>query len=246
MINYRNIIDYRILFVGLLLLFSTNSYSQKSVTNDDWEILFDGNSFNGWHRFNHDKVGNVWIIKDGTMQMDPSKRERRERKSHDILTDKEYTNFVLSLEWKISEKGNSGILWGIQEGKKHKAPYRTGPEIQIIDNEGHPDAKVRPAFHQAGAVYDLSEPSFDNTNPAGQWNKIVVTVNYKINRGKVVLNGKEINNFPLYGDEWEKLIVKSKFAHQTFKNFSKKRKGHIGLQDHGNVVSYRNIKIKRL
>ena len=246
MINYRNIIDYRILFVGLLLLFSTNSYSQKSVTNDDWEILFDGNSFNGWHRFNHDKVGNVWIIKDGTMQMDPSKRKRRDRKSHDILTDKEYTNFVLSLEWKISEKGNSGILWGIQEGKKFKAPYRTGPEIQIIDNNGHPDAKVRPAFHQAGALYDLSEPITDNTKSVGEWNKLILTVNYKINRGKVILNGKEVNNFPLYGDQWENLIAKSKFAHHTFKNFSKKRKGYIGLQDHGNVVSYRNIKLKKL
>ena len=129
-------IKYRILIIGLFFIFSPNLFSQKSNSNDDWEILFDGNSFNGWHRFNHDKVGNIWIIKDGTMEMDPTKRERRDRKSHDIITDKQYTNFVLSLEWKISEKGNSGILWGIQEGKKFKAPYRTGPEIQIIDNNG--------------------------------------------------------------------------------------------------------------
>jgi len=239
-------INYRILIIGLFLIFSPNLFSQKSNSNDSWEILFDGNSFNGWHRFNHDKVGNIWIIKDETIQMDPTKRERRDRKSHDILTDKQYTNFVLSLEWKISKKGNSGILWGIQEGKKFKAPYRTGPEIQIIDNNGHPDAKVRPAFHQAGALYDLSEPTIDNTKHVGEWNKLILTVNYKINKGKVVLNGKEINSFPLYGDKWEKLIAKSKFAHNTFKNFSKKRKGYIGLQDHGNVVSYRNIKIKKL
>ena len=128
-------INYRFLIIGLFFIFSSNSFSQKLDSNDDWDILFDGNSFNGWHRFNHDKVGNVWIIKSGTMEMDPTKRERRDRKSHDILTNKEYTNFILSLEWKISEKGNSGILWGIQEGKKFKAPYRTGPEIQIIDNK---------------------------------------------------------------------------------------------------------------
>ncbi len=239
-------IKYRILIIGLFFVFSPNLFSQKSNSNNDWEILFDGNSFNGWHRFNHDKVGNIWIIKDGTMEMDPTKRERRDRKSHDIITDKQYTNFILSLEWKISKKGNSGILWGIQEGKKFKAPYRTGPEIQIIDNNGHPDAKVRPAFHQAGALYDLSEPISDITNPVGEWNKLILTVNYKINRGKVILNGKEINSFPLYGDQWEKLIAKSKFAHHTFKNFNKKRKGYIGLQDHGNVVSYRNIRIKKL
>jgi len=239
-------IKYRILIIGLFFVFSPNLFSQKSNSNNDWEILFDGNSFNGWHRFNHDKVGNILIIKDGTMEMDPTKRERRDRKSHDIITDKQYTNFILSLEWKISKKGNSGILWGIQEGKKFKAPYRTGPEIQIIDNNGHPDAKVRPAFHQAGALYDLSEPISDNTNPVGEWNKLILTVNYKINRGKVILNGKEINSFPLYGDQWEKLIAKSKFAHHTFKNFNKKRKGYIGLQDHGNVVSYRNIRIKKL
>ena len=239
-------IKYRILIIGLFFIFSPNLFSQKSNSNDDWEILFDGNSFNGWHRFNHDKVGNIWIIKDGTMEMDPTKRERRDRKSHDIITNKQYTNFVLSLEWKISEKGNSGILWGIQEGKKFKAPYRTGPEIQIIDNNGHPDAKVRPAFHQAGALYDLSEPITDNTKSVGEWNKLILTVNYKINRGKVILNGKEVNTFPLYGNQWENLIAKSKFAHHTFKNFSKKRKGYIGLQDHGNVVSYRNIKLKKL
>ena len=239
-------IKYRILIIGLFFIFSPNLFSQKSNSNDDWEILFDGNSFNSWHRFNHDKVGNVWIIKDGTIEMDPTKRERRDRKSHDIITNKQYTNFVLSLEWKISEKGNSGILWGIQEGKKFKAPYKTGPEIQIIDNNGHPDAKVRPAFHQAGALYDLSEPITDNTKSVGEWNKLILTVNYKINRGKVILNGKEINNFTLYGDQWENLIAKSKFAHHTFKSFSKKRKGYIGLQDHGNVVSYRNIKLKKL
>jgi hypothetical protein len=239
-------INCRIFIIGLFFLFSPNCFSQKLDKDKDWEILFDGNSFNGWHRFNNDKVGNVWIIKNGTMEMVPTKRDRRDRKSHDILTNKEYTNFILSLEWKISEKGNSGILWGIQEGKKYKAPYRTGPEIQIIDNNGHPDAKVRPNFHQAGALYDLSQPTIDNTKPAGQWNELILTVNYKINRGKLILNGKEINNFPLYGDQWEKLIAKSKFAHHTFKNFSKKRKGKIGLQDHGNIVSYRNIKIKKL
>ena len=159
--------------------------------------------------------------------MDPSKRERRDRRNHDILTDKEYTNFILSLEWKISKKGNSGILWGIQEGKKYKAPYRTGPEIQIIDNNDHPDAKVRPTFRQAGALYDLSEPIIDNTYPAGEWSKIILTVNYKVNCGNVFLNGKEINNFPLYGNEWDKLIAKSKFAHQTFKNFSKRKLGRL-------------------
>ena len=83
-------IKYRILIIGLFFVFSQSLFSQKSNSNDDWEMLFDGNSFNGWHRFNHDKVGNVWIIKDGTMEMDPTKRERRDRKSHDIITDKQY------------------------------------------------------------------------------------------------------------------------------------------------------------
>ena len=91
---------------------------------------------------------------------------------HDIVTDKTYRSFQLSIEWNISEGGNSGIFWGVQEGENHNKPYSTGPEIQVLDNERHPDAKANPKFHQAGALYDMVQPSKDVCKPAGEWNHV--------------------------------------------------------------------------
>jgi hypothetical protein len=237
------------ILVILSLLFNTiydnNPLISNELENNDWETLFDGDSFDGWHRYNRGKVSSAWIIKDGAILMVP-KNKGEDRKTHDIVTEKEYTNFELSLEWKISEGGNSGVLWAIQEDKKHQFPYQTGPEVQVIDNDRHPDAKQKPDFHQAGAVYDLVEPEIDNTYPAGEWNTFIININYNVNRGTIILNGKQISNFPLYGEAWDKLIANSKFADKSLKNFSKKRKGKIGLQDHGNVVAYKNIKIREL
>ena len=166
---------------------------------------------------------------------------------HDIVTDKAYKSFELSLEWNISERGNSGIFWGIQEGESHNKPYSTGPEIQVIDNERHPDAKANPKFHQAGALYDLVQPSKDVCNPAGEWNHIVLKIDHNKNQGSVKLNGTKIVEFPLSGPEWDALVSNSKFNDDcNFKRFGKFKSGKIGLQDHGNKVSFRNIKIRKL
>jgi 3-keto-disaccharide hydrolase len=216
--------------------------SDNKNSQEEWKMLFDGTSFAGWKGYLADTVGDAWKVEDGAMVFYPPE-SRKKNENYDINTVDAYTNFVLSLEWKISEGGNSGIFWGIQEDTKFEKPYHTGPEIQVLDNEKHPDAK-NGTTHQAGALYDLVAPSKDVTKPIGEWNIIEITIDHKNNKGKVVLNGEEIVKFPVNGDAWDEMIADSKF--KQWGEFGKFATGKIGLQDHGDVVAYRNIKIREL
>ena len=208
----------------------------------EWQVLFDGTNFDAWKRYLEDGVGDAWKIEDGAMVYYPPK-ERKEGEKYNLVTKEDFTNFVLSIDWKISEGGNSGIFWGVKEVESLPEAYHSGPEIQVLDNEKHPDAKNGPV-RQAGALYDMVGPSEDVTKPVGEWNTCVITVNHKTNKGNVVLNGTEVASFPVHGEEWEAMIDKSKF--KGSEHFGKYKTGKIGLQDHGDIVSYRNIKIKSL
>ena len=213
----------------------------ETKTPDEWTVLFDGTSFDGWHVYNGEGVPDVWKLEDGAMVLYPPGEGHGA--GANLVTDKEYTDFVLSFEWKISEAGNSGIFWGVKEVETLPEAYQTGPEIQILDNERHPDGKAG-TTHQAGALYDMVPPSKDVTKPIGEWNTNVVTINHKTNEGIIVLNGVEILTFPTNDPEWSDMVAKSKFA--GWEEFGKYTTGKIGLQDHGNMVAFKNIKIKEL
>jgi hypothetical protein len=208
----------------------------------DWEVLFDGTSFDGWKGYRQDSVPDPWKLEDGAMVFNPP-GNRPEGASYNLVTENDYGSFALSLEWRIAEGGNSGVMWGVKEDEKYNQPYETGPEIQVLDNERHPDAKAG-TTHQAGALYDLVAPSEDVTRPVGEWNTMVITVDYENQRGDVELNGVKIVEFPLADDNWEEMVSKSKFA--DWEGFGKFQNGKIALQDHGDQVAYRNIKIKEL
>lgn len=223
---------------------ATEKKNEMNATQDEWTLLFDGSSLNGWHQYNGGQVGAEWTAKDGVLTFEPKEDRKWGDGGKNIVTDKEYTSFVLSIEWNVSEGGNSGIFWGVKESEEFGEPYVTGPEIQILDNERHPDAKANPKFHQAGALYDLVQPSADVCNPAGEWNHVLLTVDHNKNQGSVVLNGTEIVRFPLSGEEWDNLVENSKF--KGWKGFGEFKTGKIGLQDHDDKVSFRNIKIKAL
>ena len=214
--------------------------ADTDTTSNDGTTLFNGEDLSGWKAYNSDEI-TQWKVEDGALTFVPAEGERSG--SENIISEDTYTNFELSLEWKISEGGNSGIMWGVQEGEEFNEPYLTGPEIQILDNERHPDAKNGP-IRQSGALYDLSEPTKDVTNPAGEWNEMTITINYEENRGTVTLNGTQVNEFPLHGEEWDQMVEKSKFS--DWEHFGKERTGHIALQDHGDKVSFRNIEIREL
>ncbi|HLT51428.1 MAG TPA: DUF1080 domain-containing protein [Arenibacter sp.] len=222
---------------------SEESKSQSpSVAEGEWTVLFDGTNFDAWKRYLEDGVGDAWKIEDGAMVFYPP-QDRKKGEKYNLVTKEDFTDFVLSMEWKISEGGNSGIFWGVKEVESLPEAYHSGPEIQVLDNDKHPDAK-NGLKRQAGALYDMVGPSTDATNPVGEWNTCVLTVNHKTNQGNVVLNGKEVASFPVNGEGWNAMVATSKFKESE--HFGRYQTGRIGLQDHGDIVSFRNIKIKSL
>ncbi len=210
--------------------------------NEGWKVLFDGTSLDGWKTYNQQSPPEHWKIEDGALVFNPP-ANRAKGVSYNLVTTGEFDNFVLSLEWKISEAGNSGVMWGVQELEKFRQPYETGPEVQVLDNERHPDGK-NGTSHQAGALYDMVSPSTDVTKPVGEWNTMVITIDYGNNKGNVVLNDVQVVDFQLANEVWNDMVSKSKFA--GWEGFGKFSKGKLALQDHGDKVAFRNIKIKEL
>lgn len=214
----------------------------QNTQQSGWEVLFDGSSLDKWKMFKADNIDPSWSIKDGAMVYTPPK-EKVKGVNYNIVTKKDYTNFVLSVDWKISEGGNSGLFWGISEDAKFGQPYASAAEIQVLDNDKHPDGKNGPT-RQAGALYDLIGPPKDVTKPVGEWNTCVISINHKTNKGSATLNGTVVAEFPLSGPEWDAMIENSKF--KGWDGFAKYKTGKIGFQDHNDVVSFRNVKIKEL
>jgi len=204
----------------------------------EWVSIFNGTTFDGWHGYNMDSISTSWKIIDGNLVFTPTEGTP----GGNLVTDKDYTDFILSIEWKISEGGNSGFFWGVNEDKKYGQPYSTGPEIQILDNENHSDGQYE--THRAGSLFDMIGPSQEVAKEIGQWNTCVLEINHKTNTGNIWLNDVHIVNFEVNGEGWENMVKNSKF--KDWEGFGDYTTGKIGLQDHGNKVSFRNIKIKEL
>ena len=237
------------LIIALTASCQNNNKTDSSMTKEDsieqttpqeeWLNLFDGTNFDQWRGYLSEDMPEAWSIQDSAMVFTPGGRG-----GQNIITKDVFYNFELSLEWNIASGGNSGIFWGVIEDPDYPEAYQSGPEIQVLDNAKHPDAFVGEGTHTAGALYDMIAPSSDYTNPAGSWNHCVLRVDHRVNKGLVMMNGHQIVEFPLHGPEWANMVAQSKFADWPI--FGKSPKGHIGLQDHGDQVSYRNIKIKHL
>lgn len=211
------------------------------ITNaqNKFKPLFDGKTTKGWHTYGKSTVGTAWKVEDGTLHFDPSATANGQ--GGDIVTDKEYANFHLKLEWKVAPKSNSGIIFYIHEDpEKYKNTYETGLEMQVLDNDGHPDGKI--SKHRAGNLYDLIKSDIEPVKPVGEWN----TAEIISDNGQLTfkLNGVIVVKTTLWDDNWKSLIAGSKFA--SWKSFGTFKTGKIALQDHGENVWYRNIVIKEL
>ena len=214
---------------------------ENEELGNEWIVLSDSDNLEDWKAYNSDAISDQWTINDGVITFKPSDGERSG--SENLITKNQYKNFELALDWKISEGGNSGIMWGVQEGEELGEPYLTGPEIQLLDNELHPDAKNGPVRH-AAALYDMVPPTEDVTKPVGEWNETLITINHEENLGTITLNGSKVTEFPLDGEKWQQLVENSKFA--DWEEFGKYDTGHIALQDHGNEVAFRNVRIRKI
>ena len=243
---------YAIIAFPAILLATALPFSRLTVTGqgtanpnalsaaerkDGWKPLFDGKTTQGWHSYGKTTASAEWEVQDGALHLNKSKGGDR----GDLVTDAAFDNFDLKLEWKISPKGNSGIIFYVNDdATKYEEPYFTGLEMQVLDNEGHPDGKIHK--HRAGDLYDLIACSKETVKPVGQWNE--AEIRSKNGELKLFLNGVNVVTTTLWDDNWKTMVAGSKF--KQWPDFGTFKSGKIDLQDHGNEVWYRNIKIKSL
>jgi cytochrome c len=195
-----------------------------------WRLLFDGQSTDAWRGYRKEAMPSGWTVEDGALA--------RVGGGGDIITKESFKDFELSLDWKVSQGGNSGIFYRVSEDLP--IGYLTGPEMQVLDNERHPDG--RNALTSAGSAYAMFAPTTDVTRPAGRWNRARLVV--KGNHVEHWLNGEKIVEYELNSPDWEAAWAGSKFKDQ--KRYGREKEGHLVLQDHGDWVAYRNIKIRAL
>jgi hypothetical protein len=210
------------------------STTQNSLTDAEraagWRLLFDGTTTTGWRNYGKKDLSPGWVVQDGALT--------RVGAGGDIITNDAFRNFELSIDWKIEPGGNGGIFYRASEEKDEI--YWNAPEMQVLDDATHPDAQSR--LTAAGAAYDLYPAPAGHVKPAGEWNTARLIVNG--NHVEHWLNGFKLLEYELGSRDWDSKIAGSKFAPHA--RFGKNAQGHIGLQDHGNVVAFRNIKIRVL
>ena len=198
-----------------------------------WKLLFNGTDLTGWKGYKKDAPGDAWKVEDGALALTAGG-------AGDLMTVDAYGPFELSLEWKISPKGNSGIIYLVNEVDGADNTYNTGPEMQVLDNDGHADGKF--PSHRAGALYDFVVPPDGAVKPVGEWNE--ATVRFTGSEIEHWLNGKLVSETSYGDDAWKAKVAASKF--KQWPMFGTFAEGHIALQDHGDKVWYRNIKIHAL
>ena len=203
-----------------------------------WELLFDGKSMSGWHGYNGQSL-KAWTIEDCSLKTVGTEGNYGSDLRADLATDREFTDFEVSVDWKATQGGNSGLMYGVVEDKKYDAAWKTGPEYQFIDDDGFPD-KLEP-WQLAGANYAMHVANDQKQlKPVGEWNNTRIVVN-----GKHVehwLNGKKILEFERWTDEWRKLRDSGKWKDAP--DYGLAKTGRIVLQDHGSVFWFRNVKIR--
>ena len=212
-----------------------NTLTEKEQAAE-WTLLFNGNDFNGWHGYNMAGIPSEWSIEDGTMTM----KYVDGAESQDVITDKTYKNFVLSLEYKMTPKANSGILFQVKEDSLYKYSYETGTEFQIIDNLGWPGKLEDWQMHGGNYAMYVAEGEFEK--PIGEWNTALLIadnnhVSYYVNDVKTV-------EYEKYSDDWTQRRNSGKW--KNYPDYGKFDEGNIALQNHGTQVFFRNIKLKEL
>ena len=230
------------------------------VDKDGYYVLFDGTSLNGWRGYGKDNVPSRWTVEDGCIKFSGTGTgEGQTGEGGDLIFARKFKNFILELEWKVSKGGNSGIFYLAQEVKtvredgseKYEPIYISSPEYQVLDNANHPDAFLGvDGNRQSASLYDMIPAKPQNSNAFGEWNKAKIMV-YK---GTVVHGQNDANvvEYHLWTDQWTQMLQASKFSQEKWPLAfdllnncgGENHEGYFGLQDHGDDVWYRNIRIK--
>lgn len=209
--------------------FGTDNVLSKEEKQGGWQLLFNGEDMSEWRNFKKPGLSEKWKVKGGVMYL-------TSRGGGDILTRQSFKDFDLKLEWKISEAGNSGVF--ILADEIGSQIYSNAPEVQILDNDKHSDNKI--ASHLSGSLYDMIASPKASHKKAGEWNQVRIFI--KDLHLQVWQNQVKTVDIKIGSKHWNQLVAKSKFA--TWEGFGVNQSGHIGLQDHGDPVAFKNIKIR--
>lgn len=212
------------------------------VSDSGWTSLSGGNVISDWHTYGKKQAGSAWDMDSGAIHLKPGlKNGYQTAGGGDLVSNDTFGNFDLQLEWKIGKKANSGIMIFVQEDTtKYKETWNTGPEMQVCDKDSNEDAHSYK--HEAGDLYDLIASRVMSAKPALEWNQVEIVSNAL--RLDLYLNDVHIISTPIWDINWQKLIADSKFS--SMPGFGTFHSGHIALQDHGEEVWYRNIRIKKI
>ena len=212
------------------LLLSFILVSEISAAQSNWLNLFDGSNLDQWRTYQCNCTTDGWVIVNNELV--------RKGPARDLITKEKFKNFILELEWNISKGGNSGIILRANETEHYS--FMSGIEMQILDDLNHPDGVN--TLTSAGSIYCLYPNLINATKPFGEWNKVrIIAFENSI---KFFLNSQLINSISIGSKRWNKAVNNSKF--QSLKNYGSSPQGHVVLQDHGNEVSFRKIKIRKL
>ncbi|WP_204273749.1 3-keto-disaccharide hydrolase [Draconibacterium mangrovi] len=229
-----------ILFVAAILVtaFLGNAQELNTLTEAEkkagWELLFNGHDLDGWKIFQGGEVKG-WKVIDGILYNSGVGSDH----GGDIITKKKYRDFELYLEWKIAPQSNSGVFYRVQEGVADKI-YESGPEYQLLDDNGWP-TKLSDSQY-SGSNYAMQKPIGAAIKPIDEWNATRIIVNGS--KVEHYLNGKRVVEYELWTEEWKERKNKCKWKDAPYYGIAKK--GHIGLQDHGGLTQFRNLKIRKL
>lgn len=204
---------------------------------EGWQLLFNGRDLSGWRSFDGGAASPNWAVRDGALVLTA---KTGKMSGGDLVTADSYGAFELTLDWKVERGGNSGVFYLARNAPGTRNIYETGIEMQVLDNAGHPDGKI--PSHRAGSLYDITVPPLSAAHPAGTWNR----ARLRVEQGRIRqwLNGTLTADVPFGNDAWRKRVAASKFASMPL--FGTFPSGVIGLQDHGEPVAFRNIKIRKL
>jgi hypothetical protein len=243
----KNIILSFLSIAAMLGSMQLNGQPFNTLTDKEkkegWFLLFNGKDFTGWRQCNGTAMPVNWVVEDNAMKVftGEGKKPGQGANGDIVYSTKKFKNFELSIDWKTSKMGNSGIFYSVREVPGQPI-YYAAPEIQILDNIDATDNKL--ANHLAGSLYDMVAADPKTVKPAGEWNNIVI----RMKDGKVThtQNGVLVCEYELWTPKWDEMVAKSKF--KTFKGFSEgiAKEGYIGLQDHGFPTWFRNVKIREL
>jgi hypothetical protein len=242
--KYMTIAKVLPVIIAISLYACTNAGEKQNILSDQekkegWTLLFDGTSISGWHVFNMGNIPSAWSADSGNLVCNP---HAKNIKHGDLVTDKEYENFDLRFEWKISKAGNSGVFINVQERPDLATTFSTGPEYQLLDDQNMEPDYLKDLSHKAASIFGVIPNNSNSIPKSGDWNQSRILQQ----NGKLTfwLNGVQTVQVDLKSDEWKKLVAAGPMSH--YPEFGVATKGHIAVQDWTNGVSFRDIKIRVL